>query len=206
MAFKEDLAIDIYSLHLEVANHPQLYLLYAEQAADALAIMMRLEEKVKVTRAEGKKKIDEKRAELDARIRSDPSIYGLEKITENAISNAIILNDGFKKIQEEVAKEIEEAMNQYIEAVRNRELLDSVKLAFSHRKTMIEKECELFLAGYFADPKIPKSYKEERTQEVRKGIEASLEGMERKKVEPAQGEIENRSLRRRRPGSVEGSE
>jgi len=64
-----------------------------------------------------------------------------------------------------------------------------------------------------------KGNKEERTQEVRKGIEASLEGMEKRVVDLGQGHSpggnhiavdsipsENRPLRRRRLGSVEGSE
>jgi len=219
MGYRDDAKIDIYNLHTEWAGQPTIYIDYAEQFADAVALMMRAQEKVSVVKTEGKQRIDQMKAELDASIRLSPQVYGLEKVTENAVANAIIAAPSFKKVQEEVAANIAATVEEHIQAVRNKELLEGVKVGFSHRKSALEKEVELFLNGYYADPKIPKSYKEERTQEVRKGIEASLEGMEKRVVDLGQGHSpggnhiavdsipsENRPLRRRRPGSAEGSE
>jgi len=189
MTYKEDAKIDIYNLHTELARQPGLYIDYAEQYADSVAIMMRADEKVKTVKTEGKRRVDEKRADLDAKIRTNPELYGLDsdkKPTENAITNAIISNQNFKEIQDTVTKEIAEAMEAYIEAVRIKELLDGVKIGFSHRKTALEKEVELFLNSYYADPKIPKQYIEEKAQEVKKEIEQGLEQSPR--------------LRRRKPG------
>lgn len=189
MGYKEDIKIDIYNLHLEVANQGRLYIDYAEQFSDAVAIMMKAQEKVSVVKTDGKRKIDEKRAEVDADLRNSMLTLDGKKLTETAIANMIISDEKFIIAQNQVNKEIHEATEIYIEAVKNKELLEGVKQAFSHRKAMIEKECELWLAGYYADPKIPKSYKEGQQEEVKKQIEVSLQDMK------------ERSLRRRRPMS-----
>ena len=177
MGYKEDSKIDIYNLHTELAGQSQIYIEYAEQYADAVAEMMRCQEKVSVVKTEGKKKIDEVKAQLDIDARQFPGKYGLDtdkKPTEAAISNAIIIHKEFRAVQEQVAAEIHEAVEAHIEAVRKKELLEGVKVAFSHRKSALEKECELFLSGYYADPKVPKVYKEENEMVVRKAIEQSL--------------------------------
>jgi len=177
MTYKDEVKIDIYSLHTEVANHSGIYQDYAEQYADSIAIMMKADEKVKVARADGKRKIDEKRAKLDLDIRMNPDSYDLDpgkKPTESAITNTIILHSEYKKAQDEAAQDIHAATEAYIDAVKEKELLDGVKLSFSHRKAMIEKECELFLAGYYADPKTPKAYQETQQEEVKKAIEETL--------------------------------
>jgi len=216
MGYREDAKIDIYNLHTEWAGQPTIYIDYAEQYADAVALMMRAQEKVSVVKMEGKKRIDQRRAELDAEVRANPMLFGLEKVTETAVANAIVVAPTFKKVQDEVAQEIAAAVEEHINSVRQKELLEGVKIAFSHRKTALEKEVELFLGGYYADPKIPKSYRESQQEEVRKGVEASLEGMnkEPKVVDLGQGHgpggvvnvavdlppSENRPIRRRRPG------
>jgi len=180
MSYREDAKIDIYNLHTEWAGQPSIYIDYAEQYADAVAIMMRADEKVKVVKTEGKKRVDEERARLDADIRINPYLYGLDpdkKPTEAAIAGAIILHVDFKKIQDAVVNEIASAAEAYIEAVRNKELLEGVKIAFSHRKAALENEVQLFLNQYYADPKIPKPYKEAQQEEVRQAIQDSLQDM-----------------------------
>ena len=193
MGYRDDAKIDIYSLHTEWAGQPTVYMDYAEQYADAVAFMMRAQEKVSVTKTEGKKKIDEKRAEVDADIRASFTTSDGKKLTEAAITNLIVLDEEFKGVQEQVAQEVAVAINDHIEAVRNKELLEGVKVGFSHRKTALENEVQLFLQGYYSDPKVPKSYKEAQQQDVRKGIEESLKDMEQKTL-----------ARRRRP-VVEGA-
>ena len=179
MTVKDDIKVDIYNLHTELAGQPGLYRDYAEKAADAVAEMMKANEQLSVVKTEGKRKIDEKKAELDADIRINPSEYGLvvepgKKPTETAISSAIILEPAFKNVCDQVAEEIKIATDTYIEAVRNKELLDGTKIAFSHRKTSLEKEVELWLGGYYSDPKIPKPFSDEMGKQVQEKMKEAL--------------------------------
>lgn len=192
MGYKEDSKIDIYNLHTEWAAQSSLYINYAEQFADAVAIMMRAQEKVNVVKTEGRRKIDEKKAEIDADLRNSMLSSEGKKLTETAISNAIIGDEEFIKVQDEVAKEIHEAIEAHIEAVKNKELLEGVKIGLSHRKSALENEVQLWLNGYYSDPKIPKSYKEVQQEEVKKAMEESLQT------------LKDRPLRRRRPISNDG--
>ena len=194
MGYREDAKVDIYNLHTEWAGQANAYIDYAEQYADAVEAMMRAEEKVKTVKADGKKRIDEKRAQLDSDIRIDPSIYDCPlgkqgSPTEATIASTIILHSSFKGVQDEVTKEIADAVEEYIKAVGNKELLEGVKIAFSHRKTALENEVQLFLNQYYSDPKVPKVYQEAQQEEVKKKIEETLK--------------EDRPLRRRKP-SEEG--
>jgi hypothetical protein len=174
VGYKEDAKVDIYNLHIEWAGQSSLYLDYAEQFADAVAIMMRAQEKVNVVKTEGKRKIDEKRAALDTEFRITMVTEEGKKPTETALANAVITCNSFIQVQNDVAKEIHEVTEAYIEAVRNKELLEGVKTAFSHRKAALENEVQLWQNGYYSDPKIPKSYKEEQQEQAKKAIEQTL--------------------------------
>lgn len=177
MNYKEDSKVDIYSLHTEWAGQSRMYTEYAEIYADSIKIMMRADEKVKVTRTEGKRKIDETRAWLDGDVRSDPYLYGLptdKKPTEAQIAAAIVQAEKFKAVQDEVAREVAEAVEEHVKAVGNKELLDKVLIGLSHRKTALENEVTLWLNGYYSDPKIPKPYQRAQEEEVKKKIEETL--------------------------------
>jgi hypothetical protein len=137
--YKKDLTIDKFSLDQEWINQPLLFCEWAEKAVEA-----------SFERDKAKEQLDLIRAELDGKIRTNPSDYGLEKVTESAIANAIIQTSEYKK-----------ANNAFLEAVKDTRTYDVARESFDHKKKALEKLTDLFLAGYWSEPKIDKNVKEE---------------------------------------------
>jgi hypothetical protein len=127
MGFKEDLKIDKYSLDEEWIKQPSLFLEWAEKVVDA-----------QTERDKTKDQLDLIKAELDAEIRADPKRFNLDKLTEAAVSNAIIQAEKFRAAQ----------LVQF-EKVRSVRVLEVAKEAFEHKKKALENLTQLYLSGYY---------------------------------------------------------
>jgi hypothetical protein len=138
-SYKKDLQIDKYQLDNAWISQPLLFCEWAEKAVEA-----------SFERDKAKEQLELTRAELDGKIRSNPSDYGLEKVTESAVSNAIIQDPIYKK-----------ANSYFLESVKNAKILDVARESFDHKKKSLEKLTDLFLAGYWAEPKIKTEIKED---------------------------------------------
>jgi hypothetical protein len=163
MGYKEDLEIDQYALEEGWLKQAVLYAKWAEEAVNANYEVDKLRES-----------LDLKRAELDGKIRNDPAIYGIAKITESAISAAILMN-----------AEYQEANNKVLEASRNAKILAVARDSFEHKKKALEKLTDLFLSNYWAD-KMPEK-KIEKAAEV-------------KSTDKFQEDMKSRRLKRRTDG------
>lgn len=84
-------------------------------------------------------------AKLDLDIRSDPKSYGIDKLTETAIKNEVVLNANYQQL----TKEINELMYRADLARYNMTALD-------HRKRELEKLCDLDARGYYSKPTVPR--------------------------------------------------
>lgn len=82
-------------------------------------------------------------AELTAAVRINPSRFGLVKVTESGIEQAVIL-----------LKEYQEAQRAMIDASHKVDLLKAVVDAMEHRKRALENLVDLFKASYFSDPRV----------------------------------------------------
>lgn len=122
--------IDLNRLDDEWMTHSALYQDYGAQLADA---------QYKMDTA--KTEVDTIKAELDAAIRADPDVFGLEKITEPSVANCIKLQSEYQ-----VA---ESALH---DATRQVRLLQATVRALDHRKSALENLVRLYLANYFGDP------------------------------------------------------
>jgi hypothetical protein len=143
MGYKDDVNIDKFSLDNEWINQPKLFCQYAEEAVEA-----------SFERDKAKEQLDLVRAVLDGEIRNSPSTYGLEKVTESAISNVIIQTQKYK-----------EANSYYLECVKKTKILDVARESFDHKKKSLEKLTDLFLAGYWSEPRINEEVKTKFTEE-----------------------------------------
>jgi hypothetical protein len=111
--YNEDLTIDKNALEIEWEKQAAIYFYWAEKEAEAL------EAKDKASQ-----RLDIVQAEMDAKIRANPSQYGLgEKTTETAIKN-ILTN----------SKEYREAENELIEKNKIVRVLNAAVIAFDHKK------------------------------------------------------------------------
>lgn len=137
--YEEDLRIDDSALDVEWLNQPSLMLKYTSKQAFARKEVDRLKELVSVTRAE-----------LDRDIRSDPDTYDIDKVTEAAITNSIIMQRKYK----DVVAELNEA--QYELAMAS-----AAVTSIDHKKAALENLSRLLALNYFSGPSVPRNLNNE---------------------------------------------
>lgn len=154
-SYKDDIKIDRNNLEEEWVNQPKKFIEWAEKEIDA-----------QWERDRAKEKLDLVRAELDSAIRKNPKLYGItaEKITEAAISNAIIQEKKFK-----------EASETYLEKVREAKIMGVAREGFDQRKKALEKLTDLFLSQYWAEPRQGKVTKVVRDEQDKQNHMDTLE-------------------------------
>lgn len=127
--FGKALEIDKYNLDEELLQQALLYLEWSDAKAQA-----------EQERDKAKEQLDLTRAELDISIRRDPKAFGLEKITEGAISNIILTQDKYQK-----------AEIVYLEMRYSYNVISGALEALSHKKSALENLVKLFLNNYWAE-------------------------------------------------------
>ena len=121
--FSEEINIDRYNLEKECAENGERVIHWGGKWAEA-----------ETEKERAKKRLDEIRAVLDIRIRKNPGDFGLEKITEGALSSLISTQTEYVQANEEYIDERDMAMK-----------LNLVKEAFLQRKDLLLAEIKLFL-------------------------------------------------------------
>lgn len=132
MNYKEDIKIDETMLDVECLDQPKIMLRWTEEQAE-----LQREEEL------AKERLDLLKAELDKDIRSDPDKYEMDKVTEGAINNTIILNP-----------EVKAATQTYINARFENNVAKGVVKSMDQRKQMLEGLIRLHGQQYFAGPKV----------------------------------------------------
>lgn len=157
--YDEDKQIDPLALDEEWVKQVQLYDKWGTQKAHAAAAKVQAEEALKLARSEAKKRLDEKRAELDFAIREFPANYGFtEKPKETAISSAIILDTGYKELDIEGIAKVKAAVDDYVAAIDAEETFEVARMTMNHRRAALEYLTQLYISSYYVGD-IPKEGK-----------------------------------------------
>jgi len=180
--FEKDRQLDIHNLHTEYQGQADRYGKWSGRKATASKEKYLLEERLKALRTEMKRKEAEVRAKLDLDVRKNwdnpkhevGEFFDCKKPTESAIANWIIQHPDYKQAQDEIADELNTVVLELAEAIENVEYLEGAVFAMSQRKNSIEGEINLWVNGYYADPKIPKTLREEVQKETQRKIKKSL--------------------------------
>lgn len=126
----EDAAIDRFNLIEEMEVHPRLFEKWSSKVIEATK-----------RRDHYKGKRDLLYSDFDAEIRANPEEYGFgERITETGIKSFITGQPDYRKLQKKRLS-AERDINAYVAAVRTME----------HRKRMLEKLVDTWLAGFFSE-------------------------------------------------------
>lgn len=156
--YENDLLLDQHSLDYEWLRQASLFQKYSMVYADAAAI-----------KDEAKEELLRTDAEIDLEVRSDWYQFGFEtKPTEPAIKAVILLDDRHKK-----------AARSFNEASRQANILQGTKTALEHKKAALERLSALYLAGYWADPKVTKEAKDYYENNIQSAHRSQLEKNER---------------------------
>lgn len=142
MNYEEDIRIDESALDVEWLDQPSLMMKYARNAAEARLELDRAKEALELTKAE-----------LDREVRSNPEAFGMEKLTESAVQNTIILQEAYIG-----------ANDNFIQAKFKADIAQGAVRAFDARKDALENLGRLLGLQYFAGPKMPRDLLEEREQ------------------------------------------
>lgn len=148
-----DLEVDKNRLDVEWEKQPSNYMYYAEQEVIAA------EEKDKAVQ-----RLSIVRAEMDAKVRSSPEKYKIDKVTETAISNVVNNSEEYRKVENEV-----------IEKTKKMKILSAAVIAFDHKKRALTKLTDLYIAGYYSSGGIPAEMKEKvadnKSEKIRRKLE-----------------------------------
>lgn len=144
------LDIDVDNLDKELQKQAPLVKSWSDRLADAQLDMN-----------EAKAKFELVKAELYLAISDKPELFGLEKSTVQAIEACVVTQEAYQKAQRR--------FNRKKHAV---DVLKGTVEALDNKKKSLESEVDLFLSGYWADPR-PKSRKSEKdfNKRVRKPLD-----------------------------------
>jgi hypothetical protein len=125
------LEIDQHALDEEWVNQPELFYRYAAEKAQA-------DREVDEAKAE----LDITRAELDEKIREDPSEYGINKLSNPAVERALSR-----------CKSYQQAVEALADAKYKAAILDAAVKALDQRKYALQSLVSLHGQNYFSTPR-----------------------------------------------------
>jgi hypothetical protein len=157
--YTRDLKIDRYNIDEELLRQPQLYIDWALKAANA-----------EVETKEAEHDYDIVRGEVEKKVRLNPKLYGLDKITESALKYEASINSKVRKY-----------FKIWMNALRNEKVLKRAEKAFQQRKDMLESLTFRDSRIYHAEPRVPISKRETMDLATRRDIQKQLKKRKRKK-------------------------
>jgi len=146
---KLDLSIDEFRLHEEWGLYPATYCDFARKLAAASSQVDAAKSEMELTKAE-----------IGTSIRSDPSLFGLEKITEGVVSETIVQQPEYRA-----------AVKRLNQAKEKHDLLQAAVRALDQKGRALSKMTDLWIREYYSDVGAQKLQKEGAgTDELRSRI------------------------------------
>lgn len=138
--------VDINNLDKEWIQHPQKVKDSSDQLAECkkeLSLM--------------KRRLEVLEAEISLKIRKDPNIFGIEKITEKVVESLVISDSKVERIKQEIIK-LEYHQDIYRGSIS----------ALDAKKKALEDLVYLWGSSYYSSPKAPEIAKEKMEEAKRK--------------------------------------
>lgn len=129
-SYDRHLVIDTMRLDEEWMKQPGLFMYWAEQA-----------QKIKLEVDLAKFQLESLEAQVSNDIRANPEKFGLEKVTETGIKNAVLLD-----------KRIAKSTKDYLKLRSEADVLAKLVAALEQRKKALENLVFLTTQGYFSAP------------------------------------------------------
>lgn len=140
--------IDEFNLDKECIRFPSDYLYYSNHQADLRRDLEEVKNQLEVVSAD-----------LSKKVRQDPSVYGLEKLTESAVSDIVTRDPKYK-----------EAQKKLIDAKHELDLCGAVVGALDAKKKCLEMLVSLHGMGYFSNVKMNRQGKEAVEEMTKKAV------------------------------------
>ena len=132
------LVVDTNQLHLSAQEQPELMQLAGELAAEAKYAARKARLAAEIASATAAKDI-----------RKNPATFGISKVTESSISEAVVLHP-----------QVVKANTEAIEADKESDMAATIAVAFEHRKAVLRIEADLYANEYWgrANAVFPANY------------------------------------------------
>ena len=130
--FSDDIAINKYQLDEELVEQPQKFYEWAKAEVIAGEKVSELKDTLEVTKAE-----------MEIRIRKNPTLYDLPNNPKEALIKAAVL----------IQRKVKKASRRLIKAQRTHGLLKKAEKSFEHRKKSLEGLVSVNMQLHFATPK-----------------------------------------------------
>ena len=150
--YTEILTIDENQLDKEWINQPNLVFKFSKKQASARKEMDAIKNEIEVVKAD-----------LDKQLRLAPEAFGILKVTESAISSAIVLQPQYQEVQ-----------NKLNNARYELDIYTAMVNALEHKKRALESLVSLHGQNYFSTPKADDSAKEFIEEGKKKTVRKSL--------------------------------
>lgn len=157
--FTDDVKIDPLQLDVEAVRQPRLMMKWAEKYAEA-----------RKTSDEAKLQLDIKEAEIKTDIRKEPEKFGINKVTEASVDEAMKRHPVFQAYSKNL-----------IQARYDAAIMEKAVNTMEQRKRMLEVLVELHKQEYFAGPSSPRNLAELFVEGEEK-VRSETLGRQKKKV------------------------
>ena len=165
---KRDIQIDPDALDVAWLEQADLFYKYSEQLNRAMSTKNELKLILEIKKEE----VDKVKARLDLDIRKNPEAYDLTKISEAAVSSAILVCSDYVEVQSEM-NDLKQEFNEAQDEVNQ---LYSCVHAMEQRKVALENLVRLLNQQYFSTPESPRNL----SFEYRNKTQITKEGAKRK--------------------------
>jgi hypothetical protein len=191
MGYRDDLRINKYELESLLETHTDRFMDWGEKYSDAILERDETKVEVDIDKAKAKDQLEEVRASMDLKIRTNYEYFGLKKApTEKLVESLITISVEIIAAKQKYYGIMEELGKRMAKAEHNVNVLKVVKEDFEHRKSNLDSLTRLLVGGFYS-AKLPKDLKEEV---ITKRDE---------KFEERSRESSQESIRRRRSGRQE---
>lgn len=172
--YNNDLAINLFDLHNEWINHPDLCAKYTKLAAEAQSNYSRAKENFEIVKSQGKEELDRIKSEIDIDVRNNPQNYKIPKdkkeeykLTELIINSVVTISPKYQQALKDFYKKRKDAHQKVIDTCLNRDILKGAADNFSYqRKAALENTVRLWEQEFYSVPNLPQAIKEQNIAKV----------------------------------------
>lgn len=158
--YEQDITIDETALDVEWLDQPRKVFRYGKHLAHVNKELELSKESLNVVKAE-----------LDKAIRQNPAAYGIDKLTETQVSNAILLQDEYQAANKEM-----------IDLRYEYEMAKVAFQAIAGRRDSLQNLTSLHGQQYFAGPRVPRDLSKEWNKKTEEANVAVAGKLRRKKT------------------------
>jgi predicted unusual protein kinase regulating ubiquinone biosynthesis (AarF/ABC1/UbiB family) len=148
--YRNDVRINKYELEDLWESHSDRFLTWWEKYAEAKRLRNIAEARYELLKKENREELEYIRADLDIQIRRNPMKFNLPKVTDVSVANCILIQDRYRRFQEQARASEKEARYELIAAEHKMDVLKGAAEAFDKRTDSLRALTALMSKGLYS--------------------------------------------------------